>query len=76
MITKADIPKYTFQEYRRIVPTRISDEVLQIGTQVEILGSVYTCTEPSRLAIDVSGNVYPVAESVFKKSYSAVEVSG
>lgn len=69
MITKSDIGKFTFAAYRKVGTTQLSNETLQAGEQVETLEGVYTCAEPSRLAIDAAGNVYPVAESIFKKSY-------
>ncbi len=69
MITKADAANYTFAEYRKVGTTKLSDEVLPAGTQVQTLEGAYTCAEPSRLAIDAAGNVYPVAESIMRKSY-------
>lgn len=71
-ITKADASKFTFTQYRKIGTTSLSNEVLPPGTKVQTLEGEYTCAEPSRLAIDAAGNVYPVAESVFRKSYEAV----
>lgn len=73
MITKSDVSKYTFREYRKVGVTKLSDELLPVGTEVETLEGAYVCAEPSRLAMDVNGNVYPVAESVFLKSYALVE---
>ena len=69
MITKDDVSRFTFAEYRKIGTTKLSDEVLPTGTEVQTLEGVYTCAEPSRLAIDAAGNVYPVAESIKQKSY-------
>ena len=69
MITKADVDRFTFAEYRKVGTTKLSHEILPPGTQVETLEGAYTCAEPSRLAIDAAGNVYPVAESIFQKSY-------
>jgi hypothetical protein len=71
-VTKADADRYTFREYRKVGTTRLSNEVLPVGTRVETLEGEYVCAEPSRLAVDVAGNVYPVAESVFLRSYEAV----
>jgi hypothetical protein len=68
-ITKADIGRFTFAEYEKVGRTKLSHEVLPVGTKVETFEGEYTCAEPSRLALDVNGNVYPVAESVFKQSY-------
>lgn len=69
MITKDDIKNFTFQEYRKTGTTKLSDEILPIGTEVQTLEGKYICTESSRLAIDAAGNVYPVAESIFNKTY-------
>lgn len=71
-ITKADAEKFTFEEYRKVGVTRLSNETLPVGTVVDTLEGLYTCAEPSRLAIDAAGNVYPVAESIFLKSYEPV----
>lgn len=68
-ITKADASRFNFTEYRKVGTTKLSDESLPAGTKVETLEGEYTCAEPSRLAIDAAGNVYPVAESIFRKSY-------
>lgn len=68
-ITKSDVRLFTFGRYTKRVATQISDEILPTGTVVDTLEGLYTCKEPSRLAIDVSGNVYPIAESVFTESY-------
>jgi len=68
-ITKSDVARFTFAEYRKVGTTKLSNEVLALGTEVETLEGNYTCAEPSRLAIDAAGNVYPVAESIFQKSY-------
>lgn len=72
MITKNDIAKFNFSEYRKVGTTKLSDETLPVGTEVETLEGKYTCTEPSRLAIDAAGNVYPVAESIFNRVYEKV----
>src|SRR4051794_1183520 len=69
MITKNHVLDYTFDEYEKQGKTKLSREILPVGTQVETLEGVYTCSEESRLAIDASGNVYPVANSIFEKSY-------
>ncbi len=69
MITKANIGKFTWDDYEKIGTTRLSRETLPAGTKVETLEGEYTCAESSRLAVDVNGNVYPVADSVFQKSY-------
>lgn len=69
MITNRDISVLHFQEYRKLGVTKISDEVMSVGTQVEVLGSVYTCNESSRIAIDAAGNVYPIAVSIFEKAF-------
>ena len=73
MISKDDIGNYVFREYRKTGTTKLSDEILPVGTSVATLEGEYVCQEPSRLAIDVAGNVYPVAESVRLKSYELVE---
>lgn len=72
-ITRGDAGNYTFREYRKVGTTKLSNEVLPAGTRVETLEGEYVCAEPSRLAIDVQGNVYPVAESVAVRSYELVE---
>ncbi len=69
MITKADASRFTFDEYRKVGTTKLSREVLAAGEKVATLEGEYTCAEDSRLAIDAAGNVYPVAESIFRKSY-------
>jgi hypothetical protein len=69
MITREDISDFNFDEYRKLGTTKLSRETLPIGTKVLTLEGEYVCTEPSRLAIDVAGNVYPVAESVFFVCY-------
>lgn len=74
-ITRGDADNYTFREYRKVGTTKLSNEVLPAGTRVETLEGEYVCAEPSRLAIDVQGNVYPVAESVVVRSYELVEDS-
>jgi hypothetical protein len=68
-ITKDDASRFTFAEYRKVGTTKLSNEVLPTGQKVQTLEGEYTCAEPSRLAIDAAGNVYPVAESIFRKSY-------
>lgn len=73
MITKHDIDQYSFSEYRKLGTTKLSDETLPKGTEVETLEGVYTCAEPSRLAIDSDGNVYPVAESIFNQVYERAD---
>lgn len=69
MITKDDVSRFTFREYRKVGTTKLSDEVLPTGTVVQTSEGDYTCSEPSRLAIDAMGNVYPVTEAVKAKSY-------
>jgi hypothetical protein len=71
-ITKHDVDRYSFDDYRKVGTTRLSRQTLPTGTQVETLEGMYVCSEPSRLAVDVAGNVYPVAESVFVRSYEKV----
>ena len=73
MIRNTNAGEYTFREYRKVDTTRLSDEVLPVGTKVATLEGEYVCQEPSRLAMDVAGNVYPVAESVFVRSYELAE---
>lgn len=68
-VEKGDAARFTFKRYRKTAISEISDEVLPVGTVVRTLEGDYTCGEPSRLAKDVSGNVYPIAVSVFDKSY-------
>lgn len=70
-ITKNDVGKFTFAQYRKVGTTKLSNEILPTGTKIETLEGEYTCHEPSRLAIDSSGNVYPIAESVKLKSYES-----
>lgn len=72
LITKNDVDKFTFASYKKVGTTQLSNEVLQKGQRVETLEGEYICAEPSRLAIDAAGNVYPVAESIFVKCYEAV----
>lgn len=72
-VTKDDAARYTFAEYRKVGTTNLSNELLPVGTRVETLEGEYICAEPSRLAIDAAGNVYPVAESIFRQSYEAVD---
>lgn len=69
VIQKEDTSHFTFKRYRKIGTTPLSDEILPVGTKVQTLEGCYTCAEPSRLAIDPAGNVYPIAESIFRKSY-------
>ncbi len=69
IITNEDAKQFTFDEYEKVGTTKLSREVLSVGQMVKTLEGAYTCAEPSRLAIDASGNVYPVACSVFEKSY-------
>ncbi|HSZ58628.1 MAG TPA: hypothetical protein VK797_23370 [Tepidisphaeraceae bacterium] len=71
-ITKEDAGRFTFAEYRKLGTTKLSNEILAAGTKVQTLEGEYICAEPSRLAIDASGNVYPVAESIRLKSYERV----
>lgn len=73
LITKNDVDKFTFTNYKKVGVTPLSNEVLQKGQRVETLEGEYVCAEPSRLAIDAAGNVYPVAESIFVKCYEKVE---
>jgi hypothetical protein len=68
-ITKEDAGQFHFQEYRKVGTTELSDEILPVGTRVQTLEGLYVCAESSRLAIDVHGNIYPVAESIFERSY-------
>lgn len=69
LICRDDVHEFTFRDYRKIVDTRISDEVLPAGTQVQSLECVHKCSVPSRLAMDIAGNVYLVEESMFASSY-------
>jgi hypothetical protein len=69
MILKEHKDQFTFRLYHKIGTTQLSDEILPAGTVVRTLEGDYTCAEPSRLAVDASGNVYPVAESIFQKTY-------
>lgn len=69
LITNESIGNFTFAEYEKIGTTKLSNEVLAVGQRVKTLEGEYTCAEPSRLAIDASGNVYPVAVSIFERSY-------
>lgn len=69
MITKDDVVNFTFCEYAKSARTFISDQTLDVGSHVQTLEGEYVCTEPSRLALDVDGNVYPIAESIFFKTY-------
>jgi hypothetical protein len=69
VITREDKDAYTFREYRKVGTTKLSDEILPVGTRVATLEGEYVCQEPSRLAIDSAGNVYPVAESIRVASY-------
>ncbi len=73
IITKKDINKYNFEEYKKVKNTKISIEVLPVGSKVETLEGNYTCQVPSRLAIDEDGNVYPIAETIFDKSYELAD---
>jgi hypothetical protein len=73
MITKADIDKFHFREYRKIGTTKISDETLPIGTKIETSEGIFTLSAPSALAIDADGNVYPITESVIQKSFELVK---
>lgn len=68
-ITNDSIELFTFTQYRKVGTTRISDQLVPAGTKVQALEGEYTCAEPTRIAIDASGNVYPVANSIFLKSY-------
>lgn len=72
MITKEHIGQFSYSEYRKVGTTKISDQTLQAGIEVQTLEGAYTCAEPSRLAIDAAGNVYPIAESILRKSYEQV----
>lgn len=69
IITKQNLDCFTFLNYQKIGSSKISDQTLDPGTKVQTLEGEYICTEHSRLAIDVAGNIYPIAESIFKKSY-------
>lgn len=69
MIKKTDKNKFTFSRYQKIQCTEISDQILPIGSEVETLEGVYKISEPSHLAIDMDGNIYPIARSIFIKSY-------
>lgn len=73
LITKDDVHRFTSRAYRKVAATWISDDVLAPGTRVETLEGEYVCSEPSRLATDVAGNVYPIAESVLAASYEPIE---
>lgn len=68
-LTRADVDRFTFREYRKTVLTKISDEVLPAGTRVGTLEGECVGSEPSRLAIDVAGNLYLVEERMFARSY-------
>lgn len=70
-ITAANLDQFTFQEYGKLGTTRVSDETLETGTVVATLEGDFICGSPSRLAIDAKGNIYPVAESIFRKTYVA-----
>ncbi len=69
LITNVDARMFTFDEYEKVGTTQLSREILEVGQRVQTLEGEYTCAEPSRLAIDANGNVYPVACSIFNKSY-------
>lgn len=68
-ITRHDVDRFTFREYRKTVLTKISDEVLPAGARVGTLEGECVGSEPSRLAIDVAGNLYLVEERMFARSY-------
>lgn len=72
-ITREDVGRFTFHEYRKISTTKLSDELLEAGCEVMTLEGKYTCAERSRLAIDAAGNVYPIAESIVQKTYERAE---
>lgn len=69
IITKDNLENFTFQKYRKTNLTSISDQTLLPGTKVQTLEGEWVCNEPSRLALDNEGNVYPIAESIFKTTY-------
>lgn len=72
-INKDDATAFHYQRYRKKGTTEISDEVIPAGTKVATLEGDYRCSEQSRIARDVKGNVYPIAESVFSESYEKAD---
>jgi hypothetical protein len=72
MITKDDVDRFSFSEYRKVGATKLSDELLPKGTVVKTYEGEYICAESSRLAIDSAGNVYPVAESIVEQVYEKI----
>lgn len=66
---------FTYDEYAKRGVTQISRERLSPGSVVRTLEGPYVTSEISRLAIDSSGNIYPIAESVFYKSYTKTTAS-
>jgi hypothetical protein len=70
MITKDDTHKFDFLDYRKVGTTKISVETLPAGTMVQTLEGLWTCKEPSKLALDAAGNVYPIAVSIFERCYT------
>jgi hypothetical protein len=73
MITKEDVGLYSFSKYRKVTLTPLSDQVLPPGTEVQTKEGVYICAESSRLTVDQAGDVYPVAESEFRKTYERAD---
>jgi hypothetical protein len=71
LITTDDKYLFTFSEYRKKGTTQLSDQTVPKGQKVDTPEGEYTCWEDSRIAIDADGKVYPVAVSVFEKSYEA-----
>lgn len=65
----------TFSEYRKIATTRISDFTVPPGVPYQTPEGLRAEDEPTRIAFDVQGCVYPIRESVFGASYAALSTT-
>jgi len=59
----------TFSQHRKVATTRISDFTVPPGVPYETPEGLRAEDEPTRVAFDVQGGIYPIRESVFRESY-------
>ena len=65
----------TFSEHRKVATTRISDFTVPPGIPYQTPEGLRAEDEPTRIAFDVQGGVYPIRESVFVASYAALSTT-
>lgn len=62
-----------FGQFKKIQNTTISLFTMPSGTAYETPEGLKAEDEETRIAFDIQGRVYPIRESVFQKTYEAIE---